>query len=162
MGVLFISLPGAFAQMGAIGRVVGATFFIALVVAAITSAVSLLEVIAATLIDQGRLNRRNATLTAAALAAIVGIIPAVSLTGLGIMDQLAAELFTVIGVLGAALLVGWVMHSPLEEMLRGSGPIGARMLPAALFLVRYVWPLLLGWIAWIALGQTLTVLSGGS
>jgi NSS family neurotransmitter:Na+ symporter len=45
VGALFITLPQAFAGMGAVGRVVGFLFFAALVVGALTSAISLLEVV---------------------------------------------------------------------------------------------------------------------
>ncbi len=162
MGTLFISLPGAFVQMEAVGRLVGTTFFLALVVAAITSAVSLLEVVSAVLIDEAGLSRRTATLAAGGTAAAVGVVPALSLDSLGVMDQLAAELFTVLGVLGVAVLVGWVMKNPEEELRMGASPRMARLLRAPMFLVRYVAPFLLAWIAWVALRQTLRVIFGGS
>ncbi len=161
MGTLFISLPGAFVQMGAVGRLVGTAFFLALVVAAITSAVSLLEVVSAVLIDEGGLSRRTATLAAGGTAAAVGIVPALSLDSLGVMDQLAAELFTVLGVLGVAVLVGWVMKNPEEELRKGASPRMAGLLRAPMLLVRYVAPFLLAWIAWVALRQTLRVVFGG-
>ena len=160
VGALFISLPGAFLQMGTAGRVVGTAFFAALVVAAITSAVSLLEVVSSALIDQAGLRRRAATLCAGLIAGMVGLWPALSLESLAVMDQVAAELFTVLGVLGTALLVGWVMKKPEQELLLGAAPSFRRIVPAALFLVRYVVPLLLTWIAWLSLRQTVGVLFG--
>ncbi len=42
MGALFISIPGAFLEMGAAGQLVGFVFFLALAVAGLTSSVSLL------------------------------------------------------------------------------------------------------------------------
>ena len=45
-------LPGAFAEMGAAGRYVGVAFFVALLVAGITSLISLLEVVTASIIDE--------------------------------------------------------------------------------------------------------------
>ncbi len=160
MGVLFISLPSAFAQMETAGRVVGFTFFAALVVAAITSAVSLLEVVSATLIDQAGMARRRATIAAGACAGLLGVIPALSLGALGIMDQVAAELFTVVGVLGIALLVGWVMKDPEEELRAGASPGVARFIRGPIRLVRYAAPLLLAWIAWVALRQTIATIAG--
>ncbi len=160
LGALFISLPSAFLQMGTAGRIVGTAFFAALVVAAITSAVSLLEVISSALMDQAGLQRRTATLSAGLIAGAVGLVPAVSLGSLAIMDQVAAELFTVLGVLGTAVLVGWVMKKPEEELLRGAAPSFGRVVPVALFLVRYVVPVLLAWIAWMSLRQTISVLFG--
>ncbi len=146
--------------MGTVGRVVGTAFFVALVVAAITSAVSLLEVVSSALIDQVGLGRRTATLCAGLIAGLVGLLPALSLNSLAIMDQVAAELFTVLGVLGTAVLVGWVMKKPDEELLLGAAPSFRRVVPLALFLVRYVVPLLLAWIAWLSLRQTIGVVFG--
>jgi NSS family neurotransmitter:Na+ symporter len=145
VGALFISLPEAFLRMGSVGRIVGTTFFMTLVVAAITSAVSLLE----------------ATLLAGCAAGLVGLAPAVSIAILGVMDQLVAELFTVLGVLGVAILAGWVMRAPEEELRLGASPLFQRIIPLAVFLLRYVAPLLVGWIAWISLRGSLAALFGG-
>jgi NSS family neurotransmitter:Na+ symporter len=147
VGALFISLPEAFLRMGSVGRIVGTTFFMTLVVAAITSAVSLLEVVA--------------TLLAGCAAGLVGLAPAVSIAILGVMDQLVAELFTVLGVLGVAILAGWVMRAPEEELRLGASPLFQRIIPLAVFLLRYVAPLLVGWIAWISLRGSLAALFGG-
>ena len=51
IGALFVALPKAFASMGAIGRVVGGAFFVALVVGALTSAISPLEVVVSAAMD---------------------------------------------------------------------------------------------------------------
>jgi len=160
LGVLFISLPSAFARMEGVGRAVGSAFFITLIVAALTSAVSLLEVVASVGIDQLGMTRRRATLIAGALAAALGLGPALSQSWLGIMDQLAAELFTVLGVLGVAVLVGWAMKNPEGELLEGASPTFARLARVPIFLVRWVAPVVLGLIAWIAVRETIAVLSG--
>jgi NSS family neurotransmitter:Na+ symporter len=161
VGALFISLPEAFLRMGSVGRIVGTTFFMTLVVAAITSAVSLLEVVSAVLMDETPLARRQATLLAGCAAGLVGLAPAVSIAILGVMDQLVAELFTVLGVLGVAILAGWVMRAPEEELRLGASPLFQRVIPLAVFLLRYVAPLLVGWIAWISLRGSLAALFGG-
>ena len=143
------------------GEIVGTAFFIAVIVAAITSAVSLLEVAASILIDEWGWTRRRATLTSGLLIAAIGIAPALSLGALGIMDQVAAELLTVLGVLAIAVLVGWVMKHPEEELRIGSSPGFARLIPTARFLIRYVAPPLLAYVSWIALRQTIRVIAGG-
>ena len=73
MGALFISLPGAFAEMGALGQVVGFAFFFTLLVAGLTSSVSLLEVGVASIMDETGMSRRTATLTAGAVTATIGL-----------------------------------------------------------------------------------------
>jgi NSS family neurotransmitter:Na+ symporter len=72
VGALFITLPQAFAEMGAIGRGVGSLFFVALVVGALTSAISLLEVVVSSAIDGLGWPRRRAALVAGGAITLLG------------------------------------------------------------------------------------------
>ena len=146
--------------MGAIGRVVGPAFFVALAVASITSTVSLLEVVAAVGIDELKLTRKTSTLLAGGLATIVGIFAALSSGTLGVLDKVAGEFFVVVGVLGMAVLFGWRMKEPVKELTAGAGEFTARLVPGAVFLVRYIIPPLLAILAWIALRDTIRTLAG--
>jgi len=60
LGALFVVLPAAFHAMGMVGRLVGLLFFIALVLGALTSAISLLEVVVASALDGLGWPRRKA------------------------------------------------------------------------------------------------------
>ncbi len=160
MGTLFISLPSAFREMGAIGRVVGVAFFVALAVASITSTVSLLEVVAAVGIDEFEFTRRTATLLAGVLATGIGIFAAVSGDVLGVLDKVAGEFFVVVGVLGMSLLFGWRMTEPARQVSAGASPATARFVPALIFLIRYVIPPVLAVLAWVALRDMVTTLAG--
>jgi NSS family neurotransmitter:Na+ symporter len=160
MGALFISLPGAFVEMGAVGRVVGVGFFVALTVASITSTVSLLEVVAAVGIDEFKLSRRTSTLLAGGLAAVVGVSAAFSSDALGVLDKVAGEFFVVVGVLGMALLFGWRMKEPIKELTAGAPAFTARLVPGAVFLVRYIIPPVLAIMAWIAFRDTMHTFFG--
>jgi neurotransmitter:Na+ symporter, NSS family len=121
VGALFISLPGAFQAMGTTGHAVGALFFVALFIGAITSGVALLEVVVSTVIDESKFSRRNAALIAGGVIAVLGIGPAMSLDVLGAMDAVASEVFLPLGGLFLALLVGWGPPSRrLEEFMEGS------------------------------------------
>jgi neurotransmitter:Na+ symporter, NSS family len=123
VGALFISLPGAFQRMGGTGHVVGALFFAALFIGAITSAVSLLEVVVASVIDETKFDRRRAAIGAGVIIALLGILPAMSLDILGAMDAVASEVFLPVGALGLSLLVGWGPPSRrLEMFIEGSSP----------------------------------------
>lgn len=164
VGALFIALPGAFVEMGAVGRVVGVAFFFALAVGAITSGVSLLEVVTASLIDELGITRRTAATGAGALIALVGLIPALSLDALGVIDSVT-EWFLAVGALGLTIFVGWRMRDPMEELSRGATGFFAAILPAVLFCVRYVIPPLIAfvvfWSGRNALGVVLATLGGG-
>jgi len=121
LGALFITLPHAFAEMGGAGRIVGSLFLVALVVGALTSAISLLEVVVATAIDAFDWTRGNAALVLGAAITLLGIPAALSLDVLGLMDQVAGNVFLLAGGLGLAVYVGWVMPDPIGEVRAGAG-----------------------------------------
>jgi len=142
VGTLFIALPGAFVEMGTIGRVVGIAFFFALTVGAVTSAVSLLEVVTASVIDEFKMKRRTAAIGAGIIIAVVGLVPAFSLDALGLIDRIT-EWFLALGALGVTLFVGWRMRNPQEEMLDGASGLFATIVPAVLFFIRFIMPLII-------------------
>ena len=120
MGALFITLPQAFAEMGGAGRVVGFGFFVALVVGALTSAISLLEVVVAASIDGLGWSRHRAALVMGAAITLLGLAPALSLDVLGAMDELANNVFLLGGGLALAIFVGWIMPQPMAEVRAGA------------------------------------------
>ncbi len=165
MGALFISLPGAFEAMGTAGRVVGILFFLALMVGAITSAISLLEVVVSSMIDEFKLARKTAAIIAGSVITVIGIFPATNLDILGVMDAVAGEFFLVLGALGIAILVGWVMENPAEELLDGASPAFSKAVPVVLFFLRWVVPAILLLVVWNKAGGALAAiqaLGGGS
>lgn len=160
VGALFIALPSAFEAMGTVGHAVGLFFFFTLAVAALTSAISLLEVVTATLIDERHVSRRKAAAGAGALIAACGILPALNLDALGIMDQIAGELLLVVGSLVVALLVGWVARRPIEtELLRGASPYWAAQVPRILLALRFIVPLIVGTVLYFSLRSSITAIA---
>jgi len=146
VGALFITLPKGFASMGTVGRVVGLLFFVALAVGALTSAISLLEVVVSSAMDRLGWPRPLAAAVFGGATAALGLPAAVSLNVLGWMDKLAGNLFLVAGGLGLALFVGWAMRDPMTEVRRGAEGVRWFFLwrwllripvPAALALVLY-------------------------
>jgi NSS family neurotransmitter:Na+ symporter len=141
VGALFIALPGAFDAMGMVGHFVGLFFFIALAVGALTSAIAVLEVITASVIDEFGVSRRNAALGTAAIVTIIGILPATSLDALGLMDKIAGELLLLGGVLTIAIVAAWVARSTIQdELIKGASPFWARQVPRIVMMLRYVVP----------------------
>ncbi|MEE8580407.1 MAG: sodium-dependent transporter [Myxococcota bacterium] len=124
VGALFITLPQAFAEMGGAGRVVGVLFFVALVAGALTSAVSLLEVVVATTMDGLGWSRRRAAISMGAAIALLGVPAALNLDVLGLMDQIAGNVFLILGGLALAIFVGWVMRDPVAEVSAGTHGVG--------------------------------------
>jgi NSS family neurotransmitter:Na+ symporter len=144
LGALFITLPKAFLELGLAGRFVGTLFFGALVVGALTSLISLLEVVVASTVDLIGWDRRNSTIRAGIAAAVFGAPAAMNISALDAMDQVATNILLVGGGLALAIFTGWVMPDPEDEVAAGAGHY--RWLPLWLGLLRYVVPAVLAFI----------------
>jgi neurotransmitter:Na+ symporter, NSS family len=148
VGALFIALPGAFEAMGAMGRIVGILFFIALFIGAITSAVSLLEVVTSSVIDEFHISRRAAALGAGGLIAALGVLPALNLNWLEVLDTLTGQIFLPLGGLLIAILVGWRIRNVVELVGRGASPGMVRLLQGWRFTLAFIVPPLLILVLW--------------
>ncbi len=158
IGALFIGLPNAFAEMGAVGRPVGVLFFFALFVGALTSAISLLEVVVSAIIDTVRWPRRKAALIMGVLITLAGIPSAFDITVLGVVDQIAGNLFLVSGALCLAIFVGWVMPDPIAELRKGGERV--TWLPLWYGFIRYVVPPLLLLVLYFTVRATFEMIAG--
>jgi NSS family neurotransmitter:Na+ symporter len=135
-GLIFATVPIAFAQMPG-GGLLATLFFTLLVFAALTSAISLLEVAAAYFIDEKGWSRSAATLTSGLLVAALAIPSALTggtelfgsrleeLTGSNWFDliaDIASNWSLPIGGMGIALFVAWRLPDALRrtEFVRGS------------------------------------------
>lgn len=147
-GLIFVTLPVAFASMPG-GAVVGALFFLLIVVAALTSAVALIEPMAAALGGDGE-RRRTWTRRLAVATWALGLVSVFSFNvwsearvfGLSLFDFIAhvtSNLALPLGGLGFAVFAGWVASRTLTAADFGS-PVAHR---AWLALVRYVAPAVL-------------------
>ena len=73
-GLMFVSLPKVFAEMGKLGGVIGVVFFLMVIFAAITSSVSILEAIVASIMDKFKISRAKSTTIVLVYALIFGTI----------------------------------------------------------------------------------------
>ena len=158
VGALFITLPQAFAEMGGVGRFVGLLFFAALVVGALTSAISLLEVVVSTTIDGLGWSRRQAALLAGLAITLLGAPSAWSTDVLGVIDQVANNLFLLGGGLALSLFVGWVMADPIAEAADGTE--GITWFPLWRWLLRLVVPIFLALVLFYAIPETWSAIRG--
>ena len=133
-GLVFNSMPIAFSQMSG-GFYLGLIFFILLLFAALTSAISLLEVCVATVIDQLGWERRRATVVLGTAIFAFGIPSAASgadwlswwsdIFDKGVfdsMDYMVSNVLLPIGGLLIAVFVGWVMPASFsrEQYMQGT------------------------------------------
>jgi NSS family neurotransmitter:Na+ symporter len=120
--LIFVVLPDLFAQMP-LGVPIGIAFFVLLSIAALTSTVSLLEVVTAYFVDESRWSRKKAVWIVGGIAFVVGLPSALSqgavkflgdMTFFGnssflyIMDFLWGNLSLAIGALLLSVFVGWI------------------------------------------------------
>lgn len=159
--ILFTTIPTVFATLPG-ANIFYAMFYLLIGFAALTSTISLLEVVASFAIDELGWSRPRATLTMGSVITLFGVLNALSLGGntsltavnligrestagvFGTMDYLASNWFLPVGGFLIAIFVGWVI-SPRQsyaELEIGHGPVASFKLWH--FLLKFVAPLAVG------------------
>ena len=133
-GLIFVVLPSVFSQLAG-GTLWGTMFFVLLFMAALTSAISILEVVTAYFIDQKGWSRKKATIQFGAVITIVGVFCSLSMGGgvnitefLGmpffdVMDYLSAKYMLPIGGMLTAIFIlrKWGISNYMAELKSGMG-----------------------------------------
>jgi NSS family neurotransmitter:Na+ symporter len=159
-GLVFQVLPLAFSKMPG-GRFIGTAFFLLLAFAALTSAISLLEVVVAHFIDDRKWARRTATVIMGTVIWVLGLFSAFSYNllenvtllkdkegqGMPILDSvdlIATNYMLPIGGFFIALFAGWFIKQKVRDrQLLDAG--GSRAFYQAwLFVTRYFTPVAVG------------------
>ncbi|VEB45785.1 Na+-dependent transporters of the SNF family [Chromobacterium violaceum] len=149
-GLTYMVMPVVFNHLP-YGQLFATAFFALLLMAALTSAVSLLEVVAILPIDEFGVGRRQATLAVTALAFLAGVPAALSFgpladcklfgrTAFELMDYAASNVLLPLGCIGTALFAGRVAWPAVRDELRLSAPAATLMRGAC----RWLAPLLIG------------------
>ena len=106
--------------MGAAGAVVGVVFFLALYIAALTSAISLLEVVVSACVDSLGWTRPKSAVIAGTAIAAAGIPAALSSNWVGFLFAVLGQVFLIFGGLMLAVLTGYLWsRGALAELLQG-------------------------------------------
>ena len=152
-GLVFETLPYVFSQMPA-GGVVAILFFTALLVAAITSSISLVEVGVAYLVEEKKVPRPLACVVVFAACWIVGAFCSLSFGPLSevhifgrtifdFFDNLSSNVLMTLGSLLTVLFVGWRLKKTdiYDEFTNaGSLRLNVRIFGVLWFLIRYIAP----------------------
>lgn len=158
-GLVFVVVPSLFAQMGALGPLFSVVFFVALTVAALTSSVSLLEVVVAYLMDERQMPRKKSVSIAGGIMVITGMLSSLSmgalsgvnLFGVGFFDFfdiLTDKIFLAIGGLLLAVFVGWfVKKEDLKDELTNGGTVSFGLFEVWYGVVKYVIPVAIAIVA---------------
>jgi NSS family neurotransmitter:Na+ symporter len=116
-GLVFITLPGVFASMPG-GSIIAILFFLSLLLAAVTSAISMLEVIVRYFIEEWKQSRNTAVVTSMILIIVLGCICSLSqgtLSGIKLFgnnifdffDIISSDVLITVGSLIMVLFAGW-------------------------------------------------------
>jgi len=121
---IFVSLTAAFAGIPG-GRILGVVFFGMVGIAALSSAISILEVLVSYLIDEVGVARVPASAALGAAVFLLGVPVTIDSIFLGLYDGLADGILLVLGSLLLALFVGCVIPDVgREELRKGIGDVG--------------------------------------
>lgn len=155
--LVFVTLPEVFANLPA-PRVWSALFFLLLLVAALTSTISIAEVSVKMMIDRFKLSRRAGVFIV--LLPLLGFSAVCSLsfgslsdfrifgfTVFDLFDQVTTNIFLPVVSLGVCIYMGWFAPKHLlADELSNNGTLRSRFTGIILFIIKYVAPVLIATI----------------
>ncbi len=157
-GLMFISLPKVFAAMGKAGVFVGCAFFVLVLFAAITSAVSIMEAVVSSLMDFFKISRAKATIIEAIFALVLGTVVCLGYNVfyfelelpngsvaqiLDLFDYVSNNCLMPAVALSICILVGWVLKP--DVIIEEAEKTGKKLSRKRLYVImlRYIAPVLL-------------------
>ncbi len=147
-------LPNVFNSMPG-GRFFAILFFILLTIAALTSTISLLEVLVLWAVEELHWSRRKAAIILSFIVFVIGVFCTFSfgllsnfkifgLTIFELCDKLTATYMMPIGALLFTLFIGWYLpKTEVYDELSNSGQLKARYFKIFYFIIRYIAPIAL-------------------
>ncbi|MCT4593121.1 MAG: sodium-dependent transporter [Anaeromicrobium sp.] len=154
-GLMFITLPAVFAKMP-FGTFFGLLFFVLVLLAALTSSISLLEVCVSYVVDEWGWDRKKTTLTLGFVIFAVGVPASLSLGpwadvkifGKGffdLYDYVTQNIFLPLGGLMSCITIGWVwgVDNAIKEATN-NGKVKFALGKLWGFLIKYIAPLAIG------------------
>lgn len=157
-GLMFISLPKVFKSMGSIGTIIGILFFLMVIFAAITSAVSVMEAIVSSLMDKFKLSRKKSSLLVTLYAVIGGLIVCLGYNLfyfelklpngtvgqiLDVMDYISNNCLMPLVALLTCILIGWIVKPKtiIDEVCHGGYKFRRKNL--YIIMIKFIAPVLL-------------------
>lgn len=153
--LVFITLPNLFQQMPG-GYWLSIAFFILLILAAVTSSISLFEVIARYIQEEFRQTRMRASIITGGMVLAASTVCALSMVDhssirifgeniFDLFDYLTTTFMMPLGALFTVLFVAWFWKGKgFEEEVTNRGHINHRFFVMLRFVLRYLVPLVLG------------------
>lgn len=159
--LMFVALPKVFEQMGTVGTIVGAVFFIMVLFAALTSCVSIMEAVVSGLMDKFGWSRKKAVIIETSVALVISVViclgynafyfetelpntaPGSSAQLLDIFDYVSNNIFMPIVAISTCILIGWVVGSKtvIDEATKNGETFRRKHL--YIVMIKFVAPVLL-------------------
>ena len=152
MGLVFNTIPMIFNQMTG-GYIFCIIFFVLLAIAALTSTISLLEVVVAYLSEELHINRKWSTVWASVATLFIGSFASLSLmentpfaiggrTVFDLMDFVSSNILLPLGGVLIVIFVGWRLgKAKFFEEVTNEGTIKASLKKVIFFIIRYLAPI---------------------
>ncbi len=152
VGLIFMVLPNVFLQIPG-GYFVALAFFVLLSIAAVTSSISIMEVVVAFVVEEFKVKRQHATIITVVAAAFVGVFctlswstfQEVTISEMSIFDTLdfaASNILLPLGGLLIVVFVGWYMNNmQVKEEMSNAGLLRLKFFMVFKFVVRFIAPI---------------------
>lgn len=150
--LVFLTLPNVFAQIPG-GYIVALAFFLMLLIAAVTSTISIMEMMTAYLIEEFKISRLKAISYISLGIFLLAVLSAISqvkslnisIFGLNVfdfLDTLSSNYLLTLGGLFTALFVGWVFDKRLlRKTFTSGGRYANKLYSPFVFIIRYIVPI---------------------
>ncbi len=156
--LMFVVLPKVFDKMGTAGNIVGCVFFAMVLFAALTSAISVMEAIVSSFMDQFKISRPKAVGVEWIIAILAGVMVCLGYNKfyfefklpngsvaqiLDIMDYISNFVLMPIVAIGTCILVGWIIKpkTVIDEVEKDGNKMGRKGLFSVM--IKYIAPVLL-------------------
>ena len=157
-GLMFITLPKVFNSLGKFGDFIGLIFFVMVLFAALTSAVSILEAITSSMMDKFKWSRKKSTLIMAASTFVISILVCLGYNVfyfdlkfpngsvgqiLDVLDYASNNILMPIVGLLTCILIGWIAKpkTTIDEITLNGEKFGRKTLYVVM--IKVVAPILL-------------------
>lgn len=154
-GLMFIVLPQMFASFGDFAPVIGVLFFLLVIFAALTSAISLMETCVSIMHDGAKCSRKKATVLTFVIIGVAAVFVNLGYNGLSFIEPLGAGtslldffdfisntiMMPIVAFL-TCIFVGWCIKPKIiEEEIMASSPF--RWRAAWRIMIKYIAPILI-------------------
>lgn len=157
-GLMFVSLPKVFNDMGSLGTVIAVLFFLMVTFAAVTSSVSVMEAIVSGIMDKWKLSRTKSAVIATVYALVFGVLVCLGFnvlafdiplpngsTGqfLDVMDYVSNSVLMPFVALVTCIFIGWIVKPKfiIDEVTRNGEKFGRKTLYT--IMIKFIAPVIL-------------------